>query len=77
MLFSIILVLISFLFFIPLTISLTYFLDGALSIIIGIKEKNNFKAKTGVKRILYSLIIFIATLLIVPLIATFIGETIL
>lgn len=49
---------------IPLTISLSYFLLGISNIVIGIKEKNNLKARSGAKTILYSLIAFMATLLI-------------
>jgi uncharacterized membrane protein len=57
-------VLISLLFLIPFTIILTYFLLGVTSIVIGMKEKNTLKVKSGAKTILYAVIAFVATLLI-------------
>jgi uncharacterized membrane protein len=57
-------ILISLLFLIPFTIIVTYFLLGVTSIVIGKKEKNNIKIKSGTKTILYSIIAFIATLFI-------------
>jgi hypothetical protein len=55
---------ISLLFLIPLTIALTYFLLGVTSVVIGKKEKNSLKVRSGVKTILYSIIAFFVTILI-------------
>jgi hypothetical protein len=43
---------------------MSYFLLGIVSVVIGIKEKNNFKTKSGAKTITYSTIAFITTLFI-------------
>lgn len=57
-------ILISLLFLIPFTIIVSYFLLGVTSIVIGKKEKNTLKVRSGAKTILYALIAFVATLLI-------------
>ncbi len=50
--------------FIPLTICVSYFLLGIVSVVTGIKEKSSLKAFNGAKTIAYSTIAFIATLFI-------------
>ncbi len=50
--------------FIPLVICLSYFILGIVSIVIGVKEKNNFKVKSGAKTMAFSTITFIAILFI-------------
>ncbi len=49
---------------IPITICISYFLLGIVSVVMGIKEKSSFKAISGVKTIAFSTIVFIATLFI-------------
>ena len=56
-------ILISLLFLIPFTIIVSYFLLGVTSIVIGKKENNNLKIKSGAKTIFYSIIAFIVTLI--------------
>jgi hypothetical protein len=50
--------------FIPLTICLSYFLLGIVSLVMGIKEKSSLKVKSGAKTIAFSTIAFIGTIFI-------------